>query len=127
MTAAGLQIGDVEARWPRPLQPGQSQGNAFRLRVRGVRPAAAAAAASHEEEEGVWRAELEKRLGGVQTHGFIHYFGRQRLAAPASSAVTAPCAWEVGRALLRRDWDGLLRLLFGPRDGDWEVRSRERE
>jgi tRNA(Glu) U13 pseudouridine synthase TruD len=128
----------VEAGWRRPLQPGESQGNAFRLRVRGVRPAdaAAPAAAGSTDDDGrgeataaavaeaaaCVRRELEERLRAVQAHGFIDYYGRQRLAAPAAAGGSGgPCAWEVGRALLRQDWEGLLRLLFGPREGDWEV------
>jgi tRNA(Glu) U13 pseudouridine synthase TruD len=122
---AGLQIGDVEAGWPRPLYPGESQGNAFKLRARGVRLAVDSASGDEkEEEEKEWRGELERRLDGLKAHGFINFFGRQRLAAPATAGGSGPCAWEVGRALLRQDWDGLLRLLFGPRDGDWEVRNK---
>lgn len=78
-----------------------------------------------EEEDGqAWRAEVEERLRGVRGRGFINYFGPQRLAGrPIGEGKVGggACAWEVGRALLRQDWDGLLRLLFAPRQGEKEV------
>lgn len=65
---------------------------------------------------------MEGRLSGVKERGFINLFGPQRLSSPRGLEADAPAAWEVGRALLRKDWDGLLRLLLGPREGDEEVR-----
>lgn len=118
----GLELGNLEANWQRPLQPGDNQGNAFRLRVRGVRPATVAAGdvEGHDASSSSWRAELEGRLGQVKAGGFLNYFGPQRLSAAHRGAGPEglPAAWEVGRALLRKDWEGVTRLLLGPREGD---------
>lgn len=126
-----LQLGDLEAGWPRPLQLGNNQGNAFRIRVRGVRPATATSSSSTattittttttDDEAASWRAELEGRLGQMKARGFVNYFGSQRLSPHRG---WGPDAWEVGRAMLRRDWEAVTRLLLGPREWDSEVGGR---
>jgi TruD family tRNA pseudouridine synthase len=73
-----------------PMRIGGAAGNAFRIRIRGMRTTAAA---------------LERMADALRTNGFVNYYGLQRFGqGPVKSH-------ELGRLLLRRDYAQLLETI----------------
>jgi len=68
--------------------------------------------------------EITRRLRIVEEKGFINYFGTQRLGDVRVVGRLHP--YEVGRALVKRDYQGVVRQLLVPRSGDSQVRRRRR-
>ncbi|MEP0843383.1 MAG: tRNA pseudouridine(13) synthase TruD [Phycisphaerae bacterium] len=95
------------ARHGNKLRLGHLAGNRFRIRIRGVEPRAV-------EQAGAVLEVLSRR-------GVPNYFGPQRFGARGDT-------WEIGKALLARDWAEALALMLGrPGPDDYGQVRRARE
>jgi tRNA(Glu) U13 pseudouridine synthase TruD len=73
-------------------------------------------------DESAVRAAVQFSVEGLSRRGFVNYYGTQRLGDPTVAGALRP--YEVGRALLRRDFAEVVRFLLTPYDSEPQVRSR---
>lgn len=81
-------VGDFEYV-PHRMAIGKAWGNHFQIVVRGIQVDDAAMAAAAR---------------AVREHGFVNYYGLQRFSGSATRN------WNVGRALLQRDYPGVVQV-----------------
>ncbi|KAK2917611.1 pseudouridylate synthase 7 homolog isoform X2 [Channa argus] len=90
-----------------PLKLGELQGNHFTVVIRNI---------SGTDEQ------VHQALTSLKQTGFINYYGMQRFGT------TAVPTQQVGRAILRNDWNEVMDLILKPRPGaekEFLVRCRE--
>ncbi|XP_023180636.1 pseudouridylate synthase 7 homolog isoform X2 [Xiphophorus maculatus] len=90
-----------------PLKLGELQGNHFTVVIRNI---------SGTDEQ------VHQAMGSLRQTGFINYYGMQRFGT------TAVPTQQVGRAILRNDWNQVVDLILKPRPGaekEYLVRCRE--
>ncbi|CAN9498969.1 unnamed protein product [Ophioblennius macclurei] len=90
-----------------PLKLGELQGNHFTVVIRNI---------SGSEEQ------VQQSMTSLKETGFINYFGMQRFGT------TAVPTQQVGRAILKNDWNQVVDLILKPRPGaekGFLVRCRE--
>ncbi|EDV96334.1 pseudouridylate synthase 7 homolog [Drosophila grimshawi] len=92
---------------PNTLKLGDLRGNRFRIALR------------HITEQ---REHIELALQSLKERGFINYYGLQRFGNSASVPT-----YEVGVALLKRDYKLACELILKPRDNDVEFMRAIRE
>ncbi|XP_022215431.2 pseudouridylate synthase 7 homolog [Drosophila obscura] len=90
------------------LKLGDLQGNRFRIALRHI---------AKERQ-----ADIEASLESLKERGFINYYGLQRFGNSASVPT-----YEVGVALLKRDYKLACELILKPRDTDIEFMRAIRE
>eukprot|EP00428_Durinskia_dybowskii_P068102 CAMPEP_0170408230 /NCGR_PEP_ID=MMETSP0117_2-20130122/28678_1 /TAXON_ID=400756 /ORGANISM="Durinskia baltica, Strain CSIRO CS-38" /LENGTH=672 /DNA_ID=CAMNT_0010665547 /DNA_START=17 /DNA_END=2035 /DNA_ORIENTATION=- len=81
-----------------PAQLGDGGGNRFEIVLRALNT-------SNE-------CEILGACQAMQFSGFVNYFGLQRFGKGGTRS------HEIGRAILKSDWELCVSLLFTPRDGD---------
>ncbi|XP_058502592.1 pseudouridylate synthase 7 homolog isoform X2 [Solea solea] len=90
-----------------PLKLGELQGNHFTVVIRNI---------SGTDEQ------VHRAMTSLKQTGFINYFGMQRFGT------TAVSTQQVGRAILKNDWNQVVDLILKPRPGaekEFLVRCRE--
>uniref|UniRef100_A0A3Q1IZN8 Pseudouridylate synthase 7 homolog n=1 Tax=Anabas testudineus TaxID=64144 RepID=A0A3Q1IZN8_ANATE len=90
-----------------PLKLGELQGNHFTVVIRNI---------SGTDEQ------VHQAMSSLKQTGFINYYGMQRFGT------TAVPTQNVGRAILRNDWNEVIDLILKPRPGaekEFMVRCRE--
>ncbi|KAM6937289.1 pseudouridylate synthase 7 homolog [Xenentodon cancila] len=90
-----------------PLKLGELQGNHFTVVIRNI---------SGTDEQ------VHQAMTSLKQTGFINYYGMQRFGT------TAVPTQQVGRAILRNDWNEVVDLILKPRPGaekEFLVRCRE--
>ncbi|XP_029952958.1 pseudouridylate synthase 7 homolog isoform X2 [Salarias fasciatus] len=90
-----------------PLKLGELQGNHFTVVIRNI---------SGSDEQ------VHQSMTSLKQTGFINYFGMQRFGT------TAVPTQQVGRAILKNDWNQVVDLILKPRPGaekGFLVRCRE--
>lgn len=90
-----------------PLKLGELQGNHFTVVIRNI---------SGTDEQ------VNEALKSLKQTGFINYYGMQRFGT------TAVPTQQVGRAILKNDWNEVVDLILKPRPGaekEFLVRCRE--
>ncbi|XP_034074678.1 pseudouridylate synthase 7 homolog [Gymnodraco acuticeps] len=90
-----------------PLKLGELQGNHFTIVIRNI---------SGTDEQ------VEQAMTSIKATGFINYYGMQRFGT------TAVPTQQVGKAILRNDWNEVVDLILKPRPGaekEFLVRCRE--
>ncbi|KAJ3596037.1 hypothetical protein NHX12_002446 [Muraenolepis orangiensis] len=90
-----------------PLKLGELQGNHFKVVLRNI---------SGSDEQ------VEQALSSLKETGFINYYGMQRFGT------TAVPTYQVGKAILRNEWNEVIDLILKPRPGaekGYLVRCRE--
>lgn len=90
-----------------PLKLGELQGNRFTVVIRNI---------SGSDEQ------VQQAMTSLKQTGFINYFGMQRFGT------TAVPTQQVGRAILKNDWNQVVDLILKPRPGaekGFLVRCRE--
>uniref|UniRef100_A0A665TYU7 Pseudouridylate synthase 7 homolog n=1 Tax=Echeneis naucrates TaxID=173247 RepID=A0A665TYU7_ECHNA len=90
-----------------PLKLGELQGNHFTVVIRNI---------SGTNEQ------VHQAMTSLKQTGFINYYGMQRFGT------TAVPTQQVGRAILRNDWNEVVDLILKPRPGaekEFLVRCRE--
>ncbi|XP_034457065.1 pseudouridylate synthase 7 homolog isoform X1 [Hippoglossus hippoglossus] len=90
-----------------PLKLGELQGNHFTVVIRNI---------SGTDEQ------VRQAMSSLKQTGFINYYGMQRFGT------TAVPTQNVGRAILRNDWNEVVDLILKPRPGaekEFLVRCRE--
>ena len=98
-----ISVGDLFRRVPKPLQLGDLQGNRFRITLRNVSPTVDAGA-------------LHAAMSRLESEGFVNYFGLQRLGKYC--VPRSPRPFEIGAALLAKQWKKAVSLLLAPRVGE---------
>ncbi|KAH8406917.1 hypothetical protein KR222_011434, partial [Zaprionus bogoriensis] len=94
-----VYVGNFSFR-PSTLKLGDLQGNRFRIALRHITQP---------------REHIEQALATLRERGFINYYGLQRFGNSASIPT-----YEVGVALLKRDYKLACELILKPRDNDVE-------
>ena len=106
LEAKGLRVGSP--RYARSqIQLGELSGNHFSLLLRDVRMAdeCAVSAESRDRTTGSsTEQQLRASVASVSSDGFVNYFGMQRFGV---------CGHQIGRCLLREDYDGAADLIIG--------------
>ncbi|KAH8302973.1 hypothetical protein KR044_012799 [Drosophila immigrans] len=92
---------------PNTLKLGELQGNRFRIALRHI---------TQQQEH------IELALQSLKERGFINYYGLQRFGNSASVPT-----YEIGIALLKRDYKLACELILKPRDNDVEFMRVIRE
>ncbi|XP_071778833.1 pseudouridylate synthase 7 homolog [Centroberyx gerrardi] len=90
-----------------PLKLGELQGNNFTVVIRNI---------SGTQEQ------VQQAMTSLKATGFINYYGMQRFGT------TAVPTHQVGRAILKNDWNEVVDLILKPRPGaekGYLVRCRE--
>jgi tRNA pseudouridine13 synthase len=87
------------------IKRGHLAGNRFSIRIRDVDPAAA--------------PRVDRMLRRLERHGIPSYFGPQRFGYRHNSHI-------LGLAMLKGDWEGLLRELLGATGSPFPEHQRER-
>ena len=111
-----LEVGGAQAvDWL--LNKGSLVGNQFRIVVRNVRRVQA----SWDVESSSVREELVPVSQGdhltvlsdrVQQCGFVNFYGEQRVGAPGRASVVGVRGFDVGRAMLQRDYRKAVDLIM---------------
>jgi tRNA pseudouridine13 synthase len=101
-----IVVGDLRYE-EQPMRMGAHGGNRFTIVLRDV---------SCGEEE------LESALRALQTHGFINYFGLQRFGNNDAAGTH-----KLGAAMLRADYDAVLRMILAGRPGERLEERKARE
>jgi tRNA pseudouridine13 synthase len=57
------------------------------------------------------RKDIEQSIEKLLQDGFINYFGMQRFGTSSVST------YEIGKAILRCEWEKAVDLILGPRQG----------
>lgn len=94
-----LSVGNV-VYTDKPLRLGQANGNRFLITIRNV----------FEIGEKV----IEKAIKTVEEHGFINYFGTQRVGDPSRPVRSH----HIGLAMLQKDWSKAIDLIFAIQPND---------
>ncbi|XP_053174851.1 pseudouridylate synthase 7 homolog isoform X2 [Scomber japonicus] len=89
-----------------PLKLGELQGNHFTVVIRNI---------SGTDEQ------VHQAMTSLKQTGFINYYGMQRFGT------TAVPTQQVGRAILKNDWNAVVDLILKPRPGEKEFLVRCRE
>eukprot|EP00929_Paragymnodinium_shiwhaense_P109182 TRINITY_DN75533_c0_g1_i1.p1 TRINITY_DN75533_c0_g1~~TRINITY_DN75533_c0_g1_i1.p1 ORF type:complete len:738 (-),score=82.29 TRINITY_DN75533_c0_g1_i1:588-2801(-) len=100
------------------LSIGELLGNMFSITVRHL-VACHPPAAPNEQclDSSPWRKAVEQRVAGVEQHGFVNYFGTQRVGWE-SQLVSPP---DVGLALLKAQWGDIISMIIGDKGRDGET------
>ncbi|XP_013872268.1 pseudouridylate synthase 7 homolog [Austrofundulus limnaeus] len=101
-----LKLGNFSYK-KHPLKLGELQGNHFTVVIRNI---------SGTDEE------VHQAMTSLRQKGFINYYGMQRFGT------TAVPTQQVGRAILKNDWEEVVDLILKPRPGaekEFLVRCRE--
>lgn len=93
----GVKVGNFKFL-PKALNLGDLSGNRFRIALRSVKGD---------------EVEIEKSLQSLKENGFINYYGLQRFGN--STEVTT---FDVGRALLKSDFQEAVDLILKEREGE---------
>eukprot|EP00532_Pseudo-nitzschia_australis_P004283 CAMPEP_0168193906 /NCGR_PEP_ID=MMETSP0139_2-20121125/18875_1 /TAXON_ID=44445 /ORGANISM="Pseudo-nitzschia australis, Strain 10249 10 AB" /LENGTH=763 /DNA_ID=CAMNT_0008117331 /DNA_START=99 /DNA_END=2387 /DNA_ORIENTATION=+ len=57
-------------------------------------------------------AHIDRMVERIKQQGFINFYGEQRIGAPGNSKDVGVRAFEIGRAMLRQDFKGAIKLLM---------------
>ncbi|KAH0563898.1 pseudouridylate synthase 7 homolog [Cotesia glomerata] len=102
----GLFVGNFEFV-KNPLKLGTLKGNHFSIALRNI-------TASDQE--------IESAMTSLRDNGFVNYYGLQRFG----SVATIP-TYEIGKALLKGNYQEAVDLLLKPRDNDYRDMAEARE
>ncbi|XP_074098708.1 pseudouridine synthase 7 isoform X2 [Cotesia typhae] len=102
----GLFVGNFEFV-KNPLKLGTLKGNHFEIALRNI-------TASDEE--------IESAMTSLRDNGFVNYYGLQRFG----SVATIP-TYEIGKALLKGNYQEAIDLVLKPRDNDYPDLAKARE
>lgn len=98
------------------LNTGDLEGNQFEIVIRDIKRVAV-----HRESEGspltesfsdCDRAHVAHMVRRIQQHGFINFYGEQRTGAPGSDEEVGVRAFDVGQAMLQRNYGRAIELLM---------------
>jgi len=57
-------------------------------------------------------AHIDRMVERIRTHGFVNFYGEQRIGAPGTRELVGVRAFEIGRAMLKNDFRGAINLLM---------------
>lgn len=92
------------------LQKGELQGNRFDITIRDIKRLSVSG--SVESFELVEAEHLESSVERIRTHGFVNFFGQQRVGIPGSPGVVGVRAFDIGRAMLQGNFLEAINLLM---------------
>jgi len=115
LTTNAIEIGSfVEVDWE--LTRGENDGNRFRITLRDLKrveidPASTAKPRS-ESFVPCDKAHLQGRVNAIERNGFVNFFGSQRVGVPGSFDEVGVRPFDIGRAMLKGDFDRAIDLLM---------------
>lgn len=116
LKSKGMEIGSV-----RPvdhiLRQGELEGNRFVIIVRDVKRVRVSVNNKVMEETFVdcERGHILARADAVRTHGFVNYYGEQRVGIAGTPEVVGVRSFDIGRSMLQRKFDKTVDLLISGR------------
>lgn len=116
LKSKGMEIGSV-----RPvdhiLRQGELEGNRFVIIVRDVKRVRVSVNNKVMEETFVDcdRGHILARADAVRTHGFVNYYGEQRVGIAGTPEVVGVRSFDIGRSMLQRKFDKTVDLLMSGR------------
>jgi tRNA pseudouridine13 synthase len=105
------------------LNVGDLKGNYFEIMVRNLKrikvdqrslPFGETDASEYSEESFVDcdSVHINQMVERIKKHGFINFYGEQRIGHPGSSEQVGVMGFEIGQAMLRQDYMGAIKLLM---------------
>jgi TruD family tRNA pseudouridine synthase len=96
------------------LQPGDTEGNHFEIVVRNAKRIQAKIDSDCVEEERIScdREHILARSEAVRKCGFVNFYGEQRVGIAGEMDVVGVRSFDIGRAMLQRDFDKAIDLLM---------------
>lgn len=105
------------------LNVGDLKGNYFEIMVRNLKrikvdqrslPFGETDASEYSEESFVDcdSVHINQMVERIKKHGFINFYGEQRIGHPGSSEQVGVRGFEIGQAMLRQDYMGAIKLLM---------------
>jgi tRNA pseudouridine13 synthase len=122
-----LQKGDIELKIlctniDFVLNIGDLEGNEFKITVRNVKRVKVDYVSESKDNSILKYAKesfvecdsehIDRMVERIKRHGFINFYGEQRIGAPGKSEEVGVRAFEIGRAMLRQDFTGAIDLLM---------------
>ncbi|TDH69450.1 hypothetical protein CCR75_004393 [Bremia lactucae] len=95
---------------PKRLHLGDSRGNRFSLAIRDL-----------PHDEFLSTKQIQDAIRSWRDHGFINYFGLQRFGTKSIATHV------IGRAILQRNYQGVVDLLLSPQEGDASLIRKARQ
>ncbi len=102
------------------LNIGDLKGNQFEIMVRDLKrvkvdrvsPPDVNGRVTRETFVECDKSHIDQMTERVMQHGFINFYGEQRVGAPGTSTQVGVRAFEIGRAMLKKDFTGAIDLLM---------------
>eukprot|EP00980_Cylindrotheca_fusiformis_P001991 scaffold443_cov125-Cylindrotheca_fusiformis.AAC.40 len=126
----GIEIGNCyRVHWA--LNNGDLDGNDFEIRIRNLRRIRVTAMEGQPAQESIIACEpghIRSMVERIQKHGFINFFGSQRVGAPGETGATA---FLIGKAMLQQQYQLAIDILMEGRavfhrEGEQEKESARR-
>jgi TruD family tRNA pseudouridine synthase len=98
-----------------PLNLGDLKGNMFTIILRNLHRISASISENgqvKESYESCSESYLQERARSVKTHGFVNFFGTQRVGQPGDASQVGIRSFDIGRALLQGNYRDAVHLLM---------------
>jgi len=92
------------------LDKGRLLGNRFSITLRGLRQVKVTG--GRETMATVDGTHVRVAVDRLRKNGFINYFGTQRVGMPGSVGLAGVRSFDIGRALIRQDFDSAIELIM---------------
>ncbi|EEY57875.1 pseudouridylate synthase, putative [Phytophthora infestans T30-4] len=102
----GVRVGDLKYV-ETPMSLGGANGNRFSIVLRRL-------SAESECTAEMIRSSLESALDNIKCHGFVNYFGFQRVGMPSKTVR----AHQIGAKIIAGKWEEALKLILTVHEGD---------
>ena len=113
------------------LNIGDLEGNHFEISVHNLKRIKVDNGISELAKESFVECDknhIDKMVERIKQHGFINFYGEQRIGAPGTSEEVGVRAFDIGRAMLRKDFKGAIDLLMkGTRHNETDEARRVRQ
>ena len=115
------------------LNIGDLKGNQFEILVRDLKRVkvdrvSSDSSATRESFVDCDKSHIDQMAERVKQHGFINFYGEQRIGAPGTSVQVGVRAFDIGRAMLRKDFKGAIDLLMeGTRHNETDEARKVRQ
>ncbi len=111
------------------LNIGDLEGNQFEITIRNLKRVKVEWDGNAKESFiDCDRGHIDRMVERIQKHGFVNFYGEQRIGAPGSGNEIGVRAFEIGRAMVKQDFKGAIDLLMeGTRHHETEEARRVRQ
>ena len=110
----GMELASfMEVDWL--LNQGDLDGNQFSIVLRDImriQVEGGCGSTIQESPSPCEEAHIQGRVESILKHGFINFYGEQRLGPPGTTADVGVRSFDIGRAMLQQDFDEAINLLL---------------